>query len=351
MTPDEARKIIGGYATGNLTRAERQALFEAALNDQDLFDALAKEEALKEVLADPESRQRLLGQLQPPRRGIFGDLTAWRWAAAASVALATVVIAVVVIRRPVSPAKAPVLTAMSSSSAPLQAAPPPPAPPEKRPVPKLESRLAHQRSDLQDQNEVDKASPAKVVKEAPPDAAPEHSAPATAVAASAPATAEATSAPAPVSPAADVLKGYQAAALAKDVDEPLRYQVLRRGADGTFTEVPPQTLFETGDAVRLRVFSPAAGMIFLTKGTNLLGSVVTEPGRAYLLPPESAIDLSTSTSETHLALAFTPSQGNRGLMRFRQQAQKREEKPRLSAASGAVAPAMTRSVEVVLRHR
>jgi len=34
MTPDEARKLLGGYATGSLTEAERTALFEAALEDQ-----------------------------------------------------------------------------------------------------------------------------------------------------------------------------------------------------------------------------------------------------------------------------------------------------------------------------
>ena len=48
MTRDEIRGLIGGYATGSLSEAERRTLFEAALDDQELFDELAREQALKE---------------------------------------------------------------------------------------------------------------------------------------------------------------------------------------------------------------------------------------------------------------------------------------------------------------
>ena len=63
MTPEDARKLLGGYATGTLTDAEREALFAAALEDQELFDALAADEPLREVLQDPAARARLLGAL------------------------------------------------------------------------------------------------------------------------------------------------------------------------------------------------------------------------------------------------------------------------------------------------
>ena len=56
MTADEARKLLGGYATGSLTEAERKVLFEAALQDQELFDELAGEQVLKEVLDEPGTR-------------------------------------------------------------------------------------------------------------------------------------------------------------------------------------------------------------------------------------------------------------------------------------------------------
>ena len=36
MTSEQARKLLGGYATNSLTEAERKALFDAALDDQEL---------------------------------------------------------------------------------------------------------------------------------------------------------------------------------------------------------------------------------------------------------------------------------------------------------------------------
>jgi hypothetical protein len=65
MKHAEAEKLLGGYATGTLTEAERRTLFEAALERQDLFDALADEEALRELLADPAARAHLLSALAP----------------------------------------------------------------------------------------------------------------------------------------------------------------------------------------------------------------------------------------------------------------------------------------------
>lgn len=66
MRQEEVRKLLGGYATGTLTDAERDMLFAAALEDQSLFDTLAKEEALRELLSDPATRQELLTDLQGP---------------------------------------------------------------------------------------------------------------------------------------------------------------------------------------------------------------------------------------------------------------------------------------------
>ena len=73
MTPDEIRKLLGGYATGTLTEEERNLLFSAALEDQELFNALADEEALRELLAEPATRQILLEELQrqPTLEGIL----------------------------------------------------------------------------------------------------------------------------------------------------------------------------------------------------------------------------------------------------------------------------------------
>ena len=66
----EAEKLLGGYATGTLSEAERLILFAAALERQDLFDALMGEEALRELLSDPAAKDQLLATLSlaaPPK--------------------------------------------------------------------------------------------------------------------------------------------------------------------------------------------------------------------------------------------------------------------------------------------
>ena len=77
MSREEIQKLLGGYATDTLSDAERNALFEAALEDQELFDALAKEQALREVLEDPAARQQLIEALAPAREPFAAR--AWRW--------------------------------------------------------------------------------------------------------------------------------------------------------------------------------------------------------------------------------------------------------------------------------
>lgn len=64
MRERDLERLLGGYATGTLTEAERRALFEAALYDQRLFEALAREQVLKELLDDPRSRRRILETLE-----------------------------------------------------------------------------------------------------------------------------------------------------------------------------------------------------------------------------------------------------------------------------------------------
>jgi hypothetical protein len=95
MTNEEIRKLLGGYATNNLTETERQVLFEAALEDQELFDALHQEQALKELLADPVSRAQIRKVLEKPPSAARPRW--WAWTTAAS-AVAAVVLVVAVIR-------------------------------------------------------------------------------------------------------------------------------------------------------------------------------------------------------------------------------------------------------------
>jgi hypothetical protein len=97
MTTDEARKLLGAYATGSLSEAEKTALFQAALEDQELFDELAGEQVMKEVLDEPGARQRLLHALEPAR---FKAATWGLWAATAVVAAVGVAVVISVRTRP-----------------------------------------------------------------------------------------------------------------------------------------------------------------------------------------------------------------------------------------------------------
>jgi len=136
MSKDETRKLLGGYATDSLTEAERTALFQAALEDQELFDELAGEQVLKEVLDEPGARQRLIAALEPPRH------LGWFWVTAATAASLAIVMGVVISQRTPpppqeiaqvmkspQPAAAPAVPPAAQSAAPRVAAPPPAPPP------------------------------------------------------------------------------------------------------------------------------------------------------------------------------------------------------------------------------
>jgi hypothetical protein len=166
MTPDEARKLIGGYATGSLTEAERRVLFEAALQDQELFDELAGEQVLKEVLDEPGARQRLIAALEPP-----GRHRAWLWTTAAATVAIAVVIGIVVSQRTPPPPQqiAQVQKSPEPAEAPVAAPPPAPKPvkPRVAPGPAIpELQKAETENKLADQ-----AQPAQPLAAAPQAAA------------------------------------------------------------------------------------------------------------------------------------------------------------------------------------
>jgi hypothetical protein len=76
MNREEIQRLLGGYATGTLTPEEQQALFAAALEDQELFDALGREQVLRDLLRDPAARAEALAALDAPAAGRVGWL-AW----------------------------------------------------------------------------------------------------------------------------------------------------------------------------------------------------------------------------------------------------------------------------------
>ena len=64
MSEHDLEKLLGGFAAETLTPEEKQALYTAALQDQQLFNTLADEQALKELLSNPAVRRQLLMSLE-----------------------------------------------------------------------------------------------------------------------------------------------------------------------------------------------------------------------------------------------------------------------------------------------
>ena len=125
-------------------------------------------------------------------------------------------------------------------------------------------------------------------------------------------------------------------------DAGLQYRILRRDANGVFTEAPADTEFDAGDALRVRVEAPSAGILSLSAGGELLASLAVEANQVYVLPGDRPITVDAGSLETRLTLALSPPRAERREMR--------EKKAAASAAgSGSARPAL--SVEIVLRHR
>jgi len=170
MSREEIHKLLGGYATGTLTPDEQQALFQAALEDQELFDELAREQSLRDLLRDPAARAQLLAAADSAPAPWYRRL--WRPAPAfalAVLATAVTLVAIVVVRQsrqpqPVSVAK------LEAPAAPQPAAEPPvaaPAAPAVAPVKEL-PRPKKKVPELAELNKETVAAPVAAPAAAPP---------------------------------------------------------------------------------------------------------------------------------------------------------------------------------------
>ena len=128
MTREDMHKLIGGYATGSLSEAERAALFEAALDDQDLFDELGREQTLKELLEEPGAKQRLIAGLKPRQEAAWFRKP-WPWLSiAGALAFGAVILSVLLVRRPEAPPAQEIAQARIPTGAREFRAPAPPQP-------------------------------------------------------------------------------------------------------------------------------------------------------------------------------------------------------------------------------
>lgn len=92
--PEQIETLIGGYAGGNLSREEHDALVKAALVNQALFDSLMDEEVLREALADPGARDELLRRLREAPQPRPWWRRPWLWAALSCAAVAALFVIV-----------------------------------------------------------------------------------------------------------------------------------------------------------------------------------------------------------------------------------------------------------------
>ena len=273
MSPEDIRKLLGGYATGTLTEEERRTLFEAALTDQDLFNELSRDQELQELIADPAARRALLRALPEPERPRLS--LGWRWALAGSLAAAAVVAIVIVRSSAPQPKPEPVLMAKRQELSAPQA----PQPARKAVV-------------KQDAVAAPAAQPAEVTAAVPTLSSEE------------PALADASQSRAAPMMARSAIGVAQFAARAPSQASIIPYRILRGSIEGGYAEVDSQTEFQAADLVRV-VFEPSeSGRLQVTSGSagaKVLLDTPATSGGAYSVdvPPE----------EQKLVVTFSRDQG------------------------------------------
>jgi hypothetical protein len=285
MSREEIQKLLGGYATGTLSAAERAELFEAALEDQELFDALAKEEALRDVLQDSSVRQQLIAALGPARVPFW-----WlRKPAVLAMAggLAALLIVALVVRHAEHAAPPEAMVADAIAPQPPVAVPQPRAATRKPVEPRALGRNAKRLAPLP----IAKAAPAP----APPPVQavgglagiPEVPRQIVQIPTGRSFVAQ-QQAPMPAMPRA---KAANAAAAKPAVD----YTLLLKDADGAYSPVPSDTVFHAGDSVRLQVAPMEAGYVYLFQredaaaGWKLVAGQRVEQGQRYVLPASGGL--------------------------------------------------------------
>jgi hypothetical protein len=308
MNPEDIRKLLGGYATGTLTIAEQEALFAAALEDQELFDALMKEEALRDVLQDPVSKSALLAALEQP--AVRPAWWSWRPLIGA-VAMAGIALGAIAVWRATREQPAPVIVAetVKQPSATIEPAPAP-VPVAKALPPKIVAK-----------DKVQSAAETRLKKEADSEASVKEAPvkreePAAAAGPAAPQRPRVQLVQTPPPPMAQQVTQQQAAPsvsvetaqamnrntaisgfrasdsagavksigldqlMDKKSGPTLQWSILR--AD---REIPPDTILDAGETVRLRILSLVPGTVTLTEGDKVLATAAVEASKPFDTPP------------------------------------------------------------------
>jgi hypothetical protein len=254
MTPDEAKRLLGGYATGNLTPEEREALYSAALEEPLLFEALAKDQALRDVLEDASARAELLSAVEDRPFSIYSSLKEWfeRPKSKILVTLGAVLLMAIGIQRAsLSPERHREQIALQTSvSGPDEPSATQPPQPEASPRTATSTAPARQ------------ATPAITPSPAAPTATP-------------------TSAVEP-QPSVSVARLEP-----KQIVSPvLGYSLSVLGPDGRESPVPADHEFSPEDRARVRVTSSVGGSLLARAGTEIVYAGSITPGTPVLLRRE-----------------------------------------------------------------
>ncbi len=290
MKRDEADRLLGGYAAGNLTREEREELCRAALENQTLFDALAHEEPFRELLADPAARAQLLRDLREDRPASERRIWAWVWrpaVLAVAGSAAGLILMVSVIRYAHREPAGPTLVAQ----APRPQAEVLRTPPAAAPAPPPATTVAK------------RAAPVERSEE-PPQKAKESSVPPAPAAVATEESAKALAAPA--------VKRADALGKAEAPEVELSCSVLKKDEGGSWLEASAGGPFRAGEQVRLRILPAESGFVTVAvrdgDDTALLtparGAAV-KAGEPLLLPAEGALKLAGTSGGKSVRISFS----------------------------------------------
>jgi hypothetical protein len=404
MNADEISRLLSEYAAGTISDADRRALMKEAAESQAVFEAVYAEQPLAELMADPDARTELRVALAgpQPRRGFARLWRPWPLAAMATVAVAFFAILIgrhvplqekpaapqTVATAPAGeaepPADVPILNrtrqpeqlfgkrdAAVASKRPDSKDAVPAAGPKSSPVQREEDRkgldaaaaanriAAGLKEEQTPQPLPEKAAESKVV--ATPPAATREGVPGRTVGSGAggavggvvggvvggiapPAepAAGARTAPAPQTQTARRSADTDLAKLSLDAVAGLQYQLWKRTDGGTFTQVPPETVFRAAEAMRIEIRVPVAGYLQVAEQTADGSWALLFPGtgaRAAQLPGGSMIWI----PEGGALEAGGPPRDRRILAILT-----REPQPEIFRSTGRPRPADALTLEIVL---
>lgn len=309
MSREEIQKLLGGYATGTLSEAERRALFEAALEDQELFDALAKEEALREVLEDPTARRQLIAALGP-ERGWWNRMRRPLALALAGGLAAVLIVGGLVLRNSRQVARPEAMVADAIAPQPRAALPRAMEPLAATPRQNRAVRLPPPA--LQERSELATAKLPAGSLAAPADQASGAAAIGglAGAAESKKQVADARRAPLMAPRAAKAAVSAAAATAIPAVE----YTLLLRNSDGVYLPAAESGVFHAGDSLRLQVRARQSGYLNLFRrerqaGWNLVAGQSVEQGQSYVLPPAGGVQ-SDTPERVELLLVLSGSADN-----------------------------------------